>query len=463
MPTGHFAANIQCRFLLFLLAALTTFSGCGVVEIRRVTNYVYEPQYLSYEKLRQAGKVGPPRALVRPGKIYLKGRTLFLSDINRGIHVIDISRPSSPRFAAFLDLPGNLDMAALGNYLYADSYVDLMVFDIRNIDKIVPVKRIEESFPYDDRQCLYGLEKYEAILGGMMRPWRRERWRPRETHRFLRADRKNGVVVAWKESSTVKRHVDTDFSSCCFWSRRLYSVKRSEGGGSASAGVGGSMARFTVVGRCLYAVSRFDLHVFSLEKPESPVRKGEIRVGFNIETIFPHKGKLFLGSQQGMYIYDVRQEPERPRLISKIEHIRSYDPVVVSDPYAYVTLRRGDRGNLEIIDIRDIRMPKLAMRYNIREPFGLGIDGHTLFLCHGRYGLVLYDLKKTPVIEGLSINIPPAKAGIARVPDIHAFDVIPLEGLLIITGKTGLEFYDYSNPGKPLRLGGIPVRRTGIK
>ncbi len=50
---------------------------------------------------------------------------------------------------------------------------------------------------------------------------------------------------------------------------------------------------------------------------------------------------MFLGSTNGMYIYDI-SAPDTPKYVSELQHVTSCDPVVVDDKYAYVTLRGGN-------------------------------------------------------------------------------------------------------------------------
>jgi hypothetical protein len=128
-------------------------------------------------------------------------------------------------------------------------------------------------------------------------------------------------------------------------------------------------------------------------------------------------------------------------------HLTGCDPVVVSGNYAYITLRGGNNcGNnvnqLVVVSIEEITKPIELKTYAMEGPYGLGIDGKTLFICDGDAGLKVYD-----VTDPLSIN----KNLIVRYPEIQAFDVIPVNGLLIMIGDGGLYQYDYKNL-KDIRL-----------
>jgi len=41
-----------------------------------------------------------------------------------GIHIIDNSTITNPKFVSFIKIPGNYDIAVKGSVLYADSYID---------------------------------------------------------------------------------------------------------------------------------------------------------------------------------------------------------------------------------------------------------------------------------------------------------------------------------------------------
>jgi hypothetical protein len=87
------------------------------------------------------------RPLRETGKIYVKGTLLFVNEQQRGIHVIDNSDPSAPEVIAFLDIPGNVDIAIRDNILYADSHYDLVVFDIADPYRATEVTRFGDIFP----------------------------------------------------------------------------------------------------------------------------------------------------------------------------------------------------------------------------------------------------------------------------------------------------------------------------
>src|SRR5688572_152760 len=128
----------------------------------------------------------------------------------------------------------------------------------------------------------------------------------------------------------------------------------------ATTGQGGSLARFTIAGNYLYTVDKQNMKVFDITNPSTPVFKRSIPVGFEIETIFPFKDKLFVGSTSVVHIFSI-QDPSYPTKLSVAispNVIRRCDPVVAKDSVAYATLRtNGECGGLQsvlaVYDIKD--------------------------------------------------------------------------------------------------------------
>ncbi|MBT3202176.1 MAG: hypothetical protein HN350_19915 [Phycisphaerales bacterium] len=217
------------------------------------------------------------------------------------------------------------------------------------------------------------------------------------------------------------------------------------GGG---AGQAGSMARFTINSNYMYAVSDTSLFIFNLKKGDDPSLVSKMRIGWDVETIFSYKDLLFFGTRGGMLIYDIAK-PETPLLVSTYQHIRSDDPVVVQDGYAYVTLRsrngRKENNVLQVYDIKDPSSPILVKTYQMNNPWGLGIDRNKLFVCDGKHGLKVYDAAKASDLKLLE-----------TIEDINGYDVIPCGRRLIVSARDGIYQFDY-NEAKLKKLSRIPV------
>ncbi len=157
---GLFAAATPAvsSVLLLLSAALTTGSfctyGCGGTEFGNA-----DPVYLSYQELRSSVAVEDPLALGEIRRVYVyqsanfpERRAVFLNRENEGIHVLDNSDPRNPVNIAFISIPGNTEISIRDDFLYADSYIDLVTLDISNPLDVREVDRELNVFPYDEYQ-----------------------------------------------------------------------------------------------------------------------------------------------------------------------------------------------------------------------------------------------------------------------------------------------------------------------
>lgn len=414
-------------FSLLALAA-TGLTGCFQDKCEQlITYYSYSPVYMSLEEVRQDVTPGPAQDLRNPGKIYFKDGYIFISEINKGIHVIDNSDPSNPQSVSFIKVPGNHDLAAKGNILYVDSYMDLVAIDITNPLDAQQIGREEDVFPYGS-------------------------W-----HDGLWADPDSGIAIDWIEREVTD---EVDCSNVGGWGNpNIFLMEDALAAGafrassntnlgapsgsadaSVSAGTGGSMARFTIAGEHLYTVTYTEMIVFDITTLSDPNEVNRLSIGWDIETIFPKGENLFLGSMTGLHIYSI-ENPTTPEWLSTVQHVRACDPVVADNEFAYVTIRDGNDcgqtvNQLLIFDIEDLRAPNQIHTYNFTNPHGLGISGETLFICDGDAGLKIYDASE---IGSITAN------QLAHFPDINAFDVIPLGNILLMIGSDGFYQYDYSS------------------
>jgi hypothetical protein len=213
------------------------------------------------------------------------------------------------------------------------------------------------------------------------------------------------------------------------------------------------MARFGLNGNYLYTVDTEKFHIFNVGNDYKIELKNEKEAGLDIETMFIHDGHMFLGTKSGMLVFSL-SDAENPQQIYSYSHVRSCDPVVVQNHIAYITLRGGNEcgrtvSKLDILKLgSDYKTSSLLYSYDMREPYGLGIDDEILFVCDGKDGLLVYEASDLA-------TIPQKK--IAQFPNIDAFDVIPFQDYLFMIGDDGLYQYDYSNLQNIEQVSLIPV------
>jgi hypothetical protein len=392
------------------------------------------PIYLSYEDLRSGIENTDQVQLKNPGKIYFKDNFIFINEQREGIHVFDNSNPQNPLYKTFIKIPGNVDIAIRNQYLFADSYVDLVVIDISNVNNPIVKERITDAFQYV-------LPEYDT------------------KYELAEIDRSKGVVVGW-EIKEVRQRVDYNpiyypifYRETMFDAAMNYTGQQgTTGSGGHSFGVGGSMARIGQFGNYLLTLSgNSQLKTYKIESTGKPTLADSSYIAWNIETMFIMNETLFIGGQNGMYIYSLSNLPS-VNYISQFNHFTACDPVVADDRFAYVTLRSGSgcgrtQNVLEVIDIPDIKKPILKNTYQMAGPQGLGKDGQILFVCDGNAGLKVYDAttpdQKLPLLK--------------RFQDINAFDVIPLNGSLFMIGNDGFYQYSYSDINNIHLMSHIPV------
>lgn len=208
-------------------------------------------------------------------------------------------------------------------------------------------------------------------------------------------------------------------------------------------GKSGSMARMVIVNEYMYVVDYQNLKTFDISTTENPVEVDNKEIGFGIETIFPFANYLFIGSTDGMFIYDI-SNPANPISASEqhVQHFTACDPVVANNNYAYVTLNTlvSTCGNstaineMQIVNIQDVFNPQVVNKIQMQGPKGLGIDGNNLFVCDKDLGVVVFDLSN-----------PISPQVINNVSGFTANDLIPDNGNLLVVCDDGLRQFNYTN------------------
>ena len=130
-------------------------SGC---EEKYNYNGCHKTKVISYKQLRtDYPKVKAGQEIGKAAKIYnyKNGDILLINESNKGIHVVDNRiKHKVTKGDYFIEIPGNVDMAVKNDYLYVDSFTDLIVLDIRDISDIKVVSRKEAIFPEDFYQAV---------------------------------------------------------------------------------------------------------------------------------------------------------------------------------------------------------------------------------------------------------------------------------------------------------------------
>jgi hypothetical protein len=407
--------------VMFAAVILLLLPGC-LKDTGTQQYKVYTPVYKANSLVRaDIVKSNIPQPVVTPGKMYIVGTNIFLVEKEKGIHIIDNSNPAAPVNKAFINIPGNEDIAVKGNILYADCYADLFAIDISNPSAIVLKNYIVNLFP--DRRYINGhfIDSGNVIVD----------WKVTDTQVNLHIQAGQGI---WSNGSYIT-------TSNYYGGGVMYnSIASASSSQSGATGTGGSMARMAIVNDRLYTVSDYTLNTLSITNPSAPGYLNNISTHMGMggtETIYPFQDKLFIGSMSGMYIFSI-STPDNPTLLGTFSHATVCDPVITDGTNAYVTLHSGTyctgvENELDVVNVQDVMHPSLLKKYSLTHPNGLCKDGNTLIVCDD--GLKIYDATDPGNLQ--------LKQSIAMT---EPYDVICTNGIAIVSAKDGLYQFNYTDP-----------------
>jgi hypothetical protein len=413
--------SYKIKSFILLTSALSFFAlcnSCFLGSSKNCTKLVVDERevyvYFTAEEKRSEPVISDAQVLKHPGKVYVMDDFIFLTEDQVGFHIIDNRNPESPKAIKFIKINGNWDLTLKGNTLYADSYADLLVFDVSKPSNPKLIRRLNDVFDMD-----HIITRFKGI--GLEKEMVKEVKTIRQE--YLVACSENVDISSNKSNST------TNFQA-------------------------GSMTRFCTYGSFLYAVDEMDLNIFNIQVATNPVFIDKIRVDDKIETIFRYDKRLFIGGLQGVYMYDV-SKPVQPVKLNFFKHVESCDPVVVDRDFAYFTTRKEatcKRGQnmLTVLDVKDFNDVKLISEFPMQHPHGLGVKEDKLYIADGEFGLKVFDITKKDSISDKLVY---------KDTMYHSFDVIPhfYKPYLISVGKNGLLQYDISDIKKIKKIGSIMV------
>lgn len=436
---------MKYTYFFIILISSTFFTSCLKDDCAETQTFVQiEPVFVNLADIRQNPEFSNARDLKNPGKMYFYNDLIFINEIKEGIHIIDNENPETPQNTGFIAIPGNVDIAIKGNHLYADSYMDMITLDISNAEDPKLTCRHENIF-----QSNFGFQDERGILVDYV-----------ETENSIEVNCSDANFnQGWFNNGP---DIFVDVNETLFDAGGPQGaagpqspILTNDSGGAGKSGTGGSLARFSIAKDHLYVIDAFNLFVYDLESPAKPINVNEQYIEWGIETLFPYQDLLFIGANNGMFIYN-NETPSDPFFLSKFEHARACDPVFVQGNLAYVTLRDGTRcesfsNQLDVVDVSDWLNPELLHTHQMDNPHGLSVRGDFLYLCEGEFGLKVFD--KTDIAR-----IPDERT--EHINDVHAYDVISLsEDHILVIGDDGLYQYDSSNKDDLKEISVVPVNR----
>lgn len=377
-----------------------------------VTYFEATAIYGDLEEVRALPVNTAPQEIINPGKIYIAEDLILIGEEEKGIHVIDNSNAASPQTVNFLQVPGNREFFVEGNFLFAESYYDVVKLDISNPQNVILVSRAKNVFTNE----LFN-ENGETLLGFSFEEVTQEV--DQNSNLYKEINTGNAVYLDFAQNIIPRSAVPASFAG-------------------SSSSVSGTINRVTYHNNHVYILGRSDLNIIK-DDAAFQVVNHQSAIGTEMETIFPYESKLFIGSRASMEIYDV-SNPAQAVHEYQFDHATSCDPVLPTGNAAYISLRTGDfsecPGNtnaLVVLDIENLQAPSQVAEIEMRSPYGMAAIGGLLFVGEGANGLTIFDATN-----------PLDLKEIRHDSNIEAYDILQhptRTDLILIAGTTGLEQY----------------------
>ena len=407
---------------LYLFIALVTVSIMSCNDDIGKINITYQEASAVYgdlEEIRATPLNDVVQSVNNPGKIYVSNNYIFLGEEEKGIHVINNINASNPVHVNFIAIPGNREFFVKDEYLYAESYYDVLKINISNPENAILEGRAEFVFQEE-----FTNDAGETLLGFSFTEVSKELDQDSDFYNEIMTDRI--VYLDFAQNIIPKSAVPSSFAG-------------------NSNQQSGTVNRITHAKDHVYVIGNTSMNI--IDDSGSAFEKVSGNQTFwapnDMETIFPYEDKLFIGSRSSMTIYDI-SNPEQPSEDYIFDHATACDPVLPIDEVAYITLRTADfsscPGNtnaLIVLDIEQLNNPEQVNEIEMKSPYGMTLIANLLFVGEGENGLSIFNVvdRQNPVL-------------VKTVENLSAYDVIQHPGnpgLVLIAGPNGLEQYSINN------------------
>ena len=393
----------------FILQSCTKDFGSVEVSYKKATA-VYD----DLEVIRNTPLLEDARPITDAGKIFVAENLLLIGEEGDGIHIVDNTDPKNPSNLSFMNIPGNREYYVAGNILYAESHYDLLKIDISNKSQPRIVSRVEDAFAISEH---FKNDKGEVLI------------------KFNFED----ITEKVSEDSEIYQQIwgHQEFYYFDFANQLIPpSQVPVSFAGNSSASVG-SVNRIAATKGHVYVINTNAIHPFEDNGDLTAFEK--VWAAGGMETIYPDGDKLYIGTQQSMEIFDIRN-PAQPQWNASFQHANSCDPVLPCGDVAYVTLRTGDVGNcpgdenaLLVLDVKNTN-PTQLQEIEMESPFGMTIVGSKLYVGEGSNGLKVFNIEDK---QNITLD--------TWEPNIEAYDIIhhPTNpNLILIAGPVGISQYE---------------------
>lgn len=396
--------------LLVILASCSKDTGTITMKYTKA-----HAVYGDISDLRNTPLVTEKRTIADPGKVFVGDQALLIGEEGEGIHVFDNSNPSNPINKLFLDIPFAREFFVEGNFVYVESHYDMLKIDISDMNYPNIVSRVEYAFsePILNSQG-------EQVIGFTFE-------RVSETF-----DLSDPLIKELDESDILY----FDYANELIPPSAIPVSFAGNNNGSI-----GAVNRIAWMNDHVYAIGLNKMTVFE-DAPSGLNYIQDFSAGWQMETIFPSDGFLFIGTRNSVTIFDA-SIPSNPEYVSEFWHATSCDPVYPYGGVAYVTLRTGDLANcpgdvnaLVTLDISDPTVPTEIKEIEMISPYGMTIHEGKLYVAEGEHGMKIFDASNEFDISLLHFD-----------ESMAVYDVMPhpiYQDLILTTGPDGINQYQTS-------------------
>jgi len=411
------------KVLVFLASAtlLIAYSCNSDINSAQLTYTKATAIYGDLDAQRNLNLNDEARAISDPGKVYVSENLLLIGEEGEGIHVYDNTNPENPTALSFINIPNNKEFFVKDNFIYAESFYDMLKIDISDMNNPTLQSRVEnafiQAFTNAEGQVLIGFE-FEVVTEEI------------------------------QEGTNVWNEISNNDQAFFDFEERLIpsSAVPASFAGSSDSSIG-TVNRIAHANDHVYVISSSFLTVFSdnqnLELVESE------QAGWQMETIYPQDQTLYIGTRNSVQVYDI-EVPTNPRWQASFDHVDSCDPVLPDGDVAYVTLRTNDTGcpgdinALIVLDISNANRITELQEIEMLSPFGMTKIGDILYVGEGNNGLKTFDAS-----NGSELSL------INSDRDVQAYDVIAhptRSDIILVAGPNGFGQYRVSETNQDLAL-----------
>ena len=315
--------------------------------------------------------------------VAVSGGRAFLSELEKGIEIIDISDPTHPVSAGKCSTDGSaISATAVGDRLYsADREDGLQVIDVSNPSS--PALLGEWGMNcYPSAIAMSGNRGYIASENGGLRIV--DFSNPVQPALIGRCDT-GGYAYDVAVSGNYAYVTDYDNGL------QVFDVSNPAKPTQAGSCVCGGRARgLAISGSCAYVVYGAGLAALDISDCTSPRPVGKLLMPDGPWDITVAGRYAYLASSlSGLYILDLA-DPLCPAFVGQIETDGNARDTVVRGDYAYVA---DFSGGLKIIDVSNPRSPTLTGTcYTGKNAFGVAVSGDYAYLAVGPDGLQVVDI-----------------------------------------------------------------------